>query len=213
MPEADVVSPSRNLGGKEVVAVTKMLVLGVAFAMLAAVGLAADNPKVVIKTEQGDITVEIYADKAPATAANFLKYVDAKLYDGTVFHRTVTLASPRNRPIQIEVIQGGQVAGDKAFSAIPLERTSVTGVKHVDGAISMARGDPDTATSSFFICVGDQPELDFGGKRNSDGQGFAAFGKVVAGMDVVRKIHRSPVNDQELLTPPIKIIAVVQIGN
>jgi len=174
---------------------------------------AAENPKVVIKTEVGEITVEVYADKAPVTAANFLKYVEAMLYDGTVFHRTVTLASPRNRPVQIEVIQGGQVAGEKSFPAIPLERTSDTGVKHVDGAISMARSGPDTATSSFFICVGDQPELDFGGKRNADGQGFAAFGRVVAGMDVVLKIHASPVNESEQLSPPIKISAVFKLGS
>jgi peptidyl-prolyl cis-trans isomerase A (cyclophilin A) len=181
------------------------------FLIATGVAAAAENPKVLIKTELGDITVEIYADKAPGTAANFLAYVDAKLYDGTVFHRTVTLASPRNRPIKIEVIQGGQVAPDMSLPAIPLERTSITGVKHLDGAISMARSGPDTATSSFFFCLGDQPELDFGGKRNADGQGFAAFGRVVAGMEVVRKIHRSPVNDQEQLTPPIKILSVARI--
>jgi peptidyl-prolyl cis-trans isomerase A (cyclophilin A) len=179
----------------------------------AAPSLAAQtrNPQVLIKTELGDITVEVFADRAPVTAANFLKYVDAKLYDGTIFHRTVTLASPRNRPIPIEVIQGGQVARDKSFPAIALERTNATGVKHADGTISMARSGPDTATSSFFICVGDQPELDFGGKRNPDGQGFAAFGRVVAGMDVVRKIHQSPVDEQEQLAPPIKIISIARI--
>lgn len=169
------------------------------------------NPQVIIRTERGDITVEVYADKAPITAANFLAYVDAGLYEGTVFHRTVTLASPRNRPVRIEVIQGGQVSGGKSLPPIALERTNITGVTHVDGALSMARSGPDTATSSFFICVGDQPELDFGGKRNADGQGFAAFGKVVAGMDVVRAIHASPVNDSEALTPPIRILSVARV--
>ncbi|MBM3310117.1 MAG: peptidylprolyl isomerase [Candidatus Aminicenantes bacterium] len=188
------------------------LVFVFALASAASFAAAAENPRFVIKTEVGEITVETFADKAPATAANFLKYVEAKLYDGTVFHRTVTLASPRNRPIQIEVIQGGQVAGDKAFSPVPLERTNATGVKHVDGAISMARSGPDTATSSFFICIGEQPELDFGGKRNADGQGFAAFGRVVDGADVVRKIHQSPANEQELLTPPVKIISISRLG-
>jgi peptidyl-prolyl cis-trans isomerase A (cyclophilin A) len=170
------------------------------------------NPRVVMKTELGDITVEIFADKAPATAANFLRYVDAGLYDGTVFHRTVTKASPRNRPVPIEVIQGGAVAEGKSFPAIALERTGVTGLRHVDGAVSMARGGPDTASSSFFICVGDQPELDFGGRRNPDGQGFAAFGKVVAGMEVVRKIHESPVDEKEQLTPPIRILTISRIA-
>ena len=166
-------------------------------------------PKVLIKTEIGDITVEIDSAKAPITSANFLKYVDAKLYDGTIFHRTVTWASPRNKPVPIEVIQGGEMPlGVKGFSAIFLERTSVTGLRHLDGTISMARSGPDTATSSFFFCVGPQPELDFNGRRNKDVQGFAAFGRVVYGMDVVRKIHRSPANDQELLTPPIKILSI-----
>jgi len=119
----------------------------------------AQSPKVLMKTELGDITVEIYADKAPITAANFLKYVDSRLYDGSVFHRTVTMDNQPKDEIKIEVIQGGQLAREKEFPAIPLERTSVTGVKHTDGAISMARGGPDTATSSFFFCVGDQPEL------------------------------------------------------
>ena len=172
---------------------------------------AAQNPKVLIKTELGDITVEIYADKAPITAANFLKYVENKLYDGSVFHRTVTMDNQPKDEIKIEVIQGGQLARDKEFPAIPLERTSVTGVKHTDGAISMARGGPDTATSSFFFCVGDQPELDFGGQRNKDGQGFAAFGKVVAGMEVVKKIHQSPKENQNL-KPPIKIISITRIA-
>jgi peptidyl-prolyl cis-trans isomerase A (cyclophilin A) len=171
---------------------------------------AAQNPKVLIKTELGDITVEIFADKAPVTAANFLKYVDDKLYDGSVFHRTVTMDNQPKVAIKIEVIQGGQLANDKEFPAIPLERTSVTGIKHINGAISMARGGPDSATSSFFICVGDQPELNFGGRRNKDGQGFAAFGKVVAGMDVVKKIHQSPKESQNL-TPPIKIISITRV--
>ncbi|MCX6575025.1 MAG: peptidylprolyl isomerase, partial [Candidatus Aminicenantes bacterium] len=114
--------------------------------------------------------------------------------------------------IKIEVIQGGQLARDKEFLAIVLERTSVTGVKHTDGAISMARGGPDSATSSFFFCVGDQPELDFGGRRNKDGQGFAAFGKVVAGMDVVKKIHQSPKENQSL-KPPIRIISIARISS
>ena len=172
---------------------------------------AAQNPKVLIKTELGDITVEIFADKAPITAANFLKYVDNKLYDGTAFFRTVTTDNQPKDEIKIEVIQGGQLVNDKEFPAIPLERTSVTGLKHIDGAISMARGGPASATSSFFFCVGDQPELDFGGRRNKDGQGFAAFGKVVAGMDVVRKIHQSPKENQSL-KPPIKIISITRIA-
>ena len=92
-----------------------------------------------------------------------------------------------------------------------MERTDVTGLKHVDGAVSMARSGPDSATASFSIVIGDQPEMDFGGKRNADGQGFAVFGRVAAGMDVVRKIQASPTGARgaygtESLTPPIKIL-------
>lgn len=192
------------------------IVTGALLAILltAAPIISAGLPKVLIKTELGDITVEIDSVKAPITSANFLRYVDAKLYDGTVFHRTVTLASPRNTPVPIEVIQGGPMPdGVKGFDPIPLERTSVTGLEHLDGAISMARSGPDTATSSFFFCVGPQPELDFGGKRNKDGQGFAAFGRVVSGMDIVRKIYQGPADVQELLTPPIKILSLARIGD
>jgi peptidyl-prolyl cis-trans isomerase A (cyclophilin A) len=110
------------------------------------------------------------------------------------------------------VIQGGlDPQRSKQFPPIPLERTSETGLSHKDGTISMARGDPDTATSDFFICVGDQPELDFGGKRNPDGQGFAAFGKVVRGMNVVRLIQTARAQGQRL-TPPIQILDITRVG-
>jgi cyclophilin family peptidyl-prolyl cis-trans isomerase len=117
------------------------------------------------------------------------------------------MANQPTDEVKIEVIQGGLLPAEKCFAPIPFERTSVTGLKHVDGAISMARSAPDSATSSFFICVGDQPELDFGGKRNKDGQGFAAFGKVVYGMDKVKKIQQSP-GEGQILSPPVKIISV-----
>ncbi|MDD8027169.1 MAG: peptidylprolyl isomerase [Acidobacteriota bacterium] len=171
-----------------------------------------DNPRVLVRTEMGDITIEVALGKAPVTAANFLRYVDAGLYDGTVFHRTVTRSSPRNQAVPIEVIQGGQVAEDREFAAVPLERTNATGLMHIDAAVSMARSGPDTATSSFFICVGGQPELDFGGKRNADGQGFAVFGRVVAGMEVARRIHASPVDNEEHLTPPVRILSAARLS-
>ena len=93
------------------------------------------------------------------------------------------------------------------FPPIALERTSAIGLLHRDGTLSMARNEPDTATSDFFICIGDQPSLDFGGKRNPDGQGFAAFGRVVKGMDVVRKIQAAPAQEQTL-TPPVRILKI-----
>jgi peptidyl-prolyl cis-trans isomerase A (cyclophilin A) len=184
--------------------------------------LAQGNSKsnsalVLMQTELGEITVELDVARAPITVDNFLKYVDAGHYDSGRFHRTVVL-DPDNQPnnqIKIEVIQAG-VNADKSkdgFPAIKLERTNTTGLKHKDGVISMARSGPDTATSDFFVCIGDQPELDFGGRRNADGQGFAAFGRVVRGMDVVRKIHRSPSSpvDAQRLAPPIKILTVKRL--
>jgi len=173
--------------------------------------------RVVIETALGKIEVELDATRAPGTVANFLRYVDGQNYDGGRFHRTVTL-HPDNQPnntVKIEVIQAGPRVDESVppadrkeiFPPIALERTSMTGILHKDGVISMARSGPDTATGDFFICVGDQPELDFAGKRNPDGQGFAAFGRVVKGMDVVKKIHQSPVEAQRL-TPPVKILSI-----
>jgi peptidyl-prolyl cis-trans isomerase A (cyclophilin A) len=175
---------------------------------------ADDKPKVVrvvMETETGDIELELDAAKAPNTVANFLKYVDKGFYDGGRFHRTVTLKNQPDDKVKIEVIQAGinPKKEKEEFPAIKLERTDRTGLSHKDGTISMARDGPDTATSDFFICVGDQPELDFGGKRNTDGQGFAAFGRVVKGMDVVKKIQASPA-DKQTLDPSIKITKVAR---
>ncbi|HEV3252835.1 MAG TPA: peptidylprolyl isomerase [Candidatus Acidoferrales bacterium] len=166
---------------------------------------------VVLETELGEIELALDAVRAPVTTANFLKYVDGGLYDGGVFHRTVTPANQPNNPIRIEVIQGGinPARAKEDGAPIALERTSQTGIRHVDGAVSMARDGPDTATSDFFICIGDQASLDFGGKRNPDGQGFAAFGRVVRGMDVVRKIQAAPAKGQTL-TPAVKILKAVR---
>jgi peptidyl-prolyl cis-trans isomerase A (cyclophilin A) len=176
--------------------------------------------RVRVQTELGDIVLEVDPIKAPDTTANFLKYVDAGHYDGGIFHRTVKMDNQPESAVKIEVIQAG-VNPDRAregFPAIALERTSVTGLLHKDGAVSMARGGPDSATSGWFICINDQPSLDFGGARNPDGQGFAAFGRVVAGMDVVRKIQAAPSSTTRVtnaaaqrLTPPIKIVKVSRV--
>ena len=167
---------------------------------------APATARVRVQTELGDIVIEVDGKRAPGTVANFLRYVDAGHYDGGTFHRTVKMDNQPESPVKIEVIQAG-VREDQAksgFPPIPLERTSVTGLKHTDGAVSMARGGADSATSGWFICINDQPSLDFGGKRNPDGQGFAAFGRVVRGMDVVRKIHSGEATG-ERLTPPVRI--------
>lgn len=174
--------------------------------------IAAKNPLVKIETTLGSVLVEIDAKRAPVTAQNFLRYVEAGRYSGGRFHRTVTLDNQPDKKIKIEVIQAGvnpKFEKDD-FPPIPLERTTVTGIHHKAGTISMARDGADTATSDFFICVTDQPELDFGGKRNPDGQGFAAFGRVTKGMDVVRKIQKSPA-DKQSLQPPIEIISISRV--
>ena len=162
----------------------------------------------IIKTELGDITIELYPAKAPLTVANFLKYVDAHLYDSSSFFRAVTLNNQPNNNIKIEVIQGGNVDSLKEFASIRMETTQQTGLLHKDGTISMARGTPASATSSFFICINDQPSLDFGGKRNPDGQGFAAFGKVTKGMDVVKKIQQLYPDQGQYFKPPVTIISI-----
>jgi peptidyl-prolyl cis-trans isomerase A (cyclophilin A) len=159
--------------------------------------------RVVIETELGSIEAEIFEDKAPITAANFLRYVDDGFYQGGRFYRTVTPDNQPDNDIRIEVIQGGinpDREGERC-EPIPLERTTVTGLAHTDGTLSMSRFAPDSAHSEIFICIGDQPALDFGGMRNPDGQGFGAFGRVTHGMDVVRAIQQQPHQGQRLTLP------------
>jgi len=167
--------------------------------------------RVWIETDKGAIEVELDAGRAPTTVANFLRYVDGKFYDGGHFHRTVKPDNQPDNKVKIEVVQAGinPDLARKEFPPIKLERTRDTRLTHKDGTISMARDGPDTATSDFFICLGDQPDLDFGGKRNPDGQGFAAFGKVVKGMDVVKKIQAARA-DGQTLTPQVKIVKVTR---
>jgi peptidyl-prolyl cis-trans isomerase A (cyclophilin A) len=195
------------------VALTCAIATTLAAAAVASVVLIAQQPvRVLVRTELGDILLEVDTGRAPATSANFLRYIDAGHYDGGTFHRTVKMDNQPDSPVKIEVIQAG-VNADRAkdgFPAIPIERTSVTGLRHTSGVISMARGQPDSATSGWFICINDQPSLDFGGMRNADGQGFAAFGRVIRGMDVVREIQRAPNTDAQKLTPPVRIIAVTR---
>jgi peptidyl-prolyl cis-trans isomerase A (cyclophilin A) len=173
---------------------------------------AGDSLRVLIRTELGDIQVRLFPGKAPRTVSNFLRYVDEGLFEGGRFHRTVRPDNQPNDSIKIAVIQGDIDPSRRSgrHAPIGLETTEQTGVLHLDGAISMARAGPNTATSSFFICVGDQPELDFGGRRNPDGQGFAAFGVVVDGMDVVRAINQAAAGGQDL-SPPIAILGVERL--
>lgn len=165
--------------------------------------------RVRIDTDLGPILVDIYADRAPVTAGNFLRYVRDQRYDGGAFYRVVTMRNQPTSPVKIEVIQGGLDSDStKRLPAIPHETNDKTGIKHLDGTISMARGAPGSASSEFFICINDQPELDFGGARNPDGQGFAAFGRVVQGMDIVRRIQQAPADS----APPQRLHTLTRIG-
>lgn len=174
----------------------------------------ARSPAVLVRLETalGTLDLEVDVERAPATAANFLRYVDAGRYDGGRFHRTVRPDTEVRKDVPIEVIQAG-VAPEREkedFPPVPLERTRDTGLRHVDGALSMARAEPDSATSDFFLCLGDQPSLDFGGARNPDGQGFAVFGRVVRGIEVARAIQAAPAEGQAL-TPPIVILSARRV--
>ena len=164
----------------------------------------------VMKTSLGDIYIELYPENAPITVKNFMRYVDNNLYDNSNFFRVCTPENEADREIKIEVIQVADIAEEKLFDPIPLETTAQTKLLHKNGTLSMARNEPNTAQCSFSICINDQPELDFNGKRNPDGQGFAAFGKVTKGMDVVLKIQ-SQENEKQILINPIKISTIKRI--
>ena len=150
----------------------------------------------VLDTTLGPIIVEVYPDAAPLSAGDFLAHLDQGLYDGAGFFRLVTPENDRGSP-QIEVIQMQLAEGVEGLPPVAHETTEMTGLRHVDGALSLARGDVGTGSAgSFFITIGDQPGLDFGGMRNPDGQGFAVFGRVVEGMDVVRAIQARPTDPE-----------------
>lgn len=172
---------------------------------------------VTIITSIGSIDIALYPDRAPITVDNFLKYVDAGLYNDGAFTRTVRYDNDNGTP-KIEVVQGGARTDVARFPAIPLETTQQTGILHENGVISMARGSPTSADAEFFITIGAQPSLDFGGTRNKDGQGFAAFGIVTSGMAVVRTINviretkdsGDAYTKGQYLANPVKIINVVR---
>lgn len=170
-------------------------------------------PIVVLSTELGDIEIEVDIDRAPQSSKSFLDFVDAGLYEGATFYRTVMPENDKGAP-PISVIQGGLDDDSNSMPSVPHETTQDSGVLHTDGVISLARAAPGEANAAaFFICIGDQPGLDYGGKRNPDGLGFAAFGKVVGGMDVVHAIHRreamgpseSDYTKGQMITEPVVI--------
>jgi peptidyl-prolyl cis-trans isomerase A (cyclophilin A) len=173
-----------------------------------AAGTPAGTTDVAIKTSAGTIVVRLDAAHAPVTVKNFLHYVDTHAYDKATFYRTVRRATePQSK---IEVIQGGlnPQTANPMIVPIQLEPTSKTGLHNTDGVIAMARtADPNSATTEFFIDIGDDRFLDAGGPL---GPGYAAFGKVIRGMDVVRKIHTASANG-ESLTPPVTIVSITRV--
>ena len=194
----------------------KLMISLVALAMPMSSALADEGTvQVTMSTSEGDIGIDLYLDKAPITAGNFLKLVDDGSYDGGSFYRVVTYENDNGSP-KIEVIQGVLGPDGEGFDTIDHESTEQTGILHTDGVISMARGEVGTASTEFFICIGDQPGLDHGEARNQDMQGFAAFGKVVSGMDVVRRINQlsadaesySEYTQGQILAQPVSITSV-----
>lgn len=158
-----------------------------------------NNPHVLISTFYGDIELELYPGKAPKTVSAFLSYIDSGFYKNSSFYRVLKAEEQPPASIRSDLIQGGMWQTNykraEKIPGITHESTKQTGLLHLDGTISLARTDIGTASTEFFICIGNQPEYDFGGKANPDGQGFAAFGKVIKGMDVVRRIHELPDTD------------------
>ena len=177
-------------------------------------GSGSKQPHVRIRTAAGDIEIELYPGQAPKTVGAFLSYVDSGFYRNGSFYRVLNDDNQSSESAKSELIQGGIWRSNQKKAAslpgIPHESTQQTHILHKDGVISLARTRPGTATTEFFICVGDQPGFDFGGENNPDGQGYAAFGKVVKGMDVVRNIYARPENDQSF-DPPVPIYDIVKL--
>jgi peptidyl-prolyl cis-trans isomerase A (cyclophilin A) len=188
-----------------------MLLVGGAVAAALPCAHAAPPVRVRVETEFGSFVIQVDPDVAPVSVANFLKYVDEGYLDDALFYRLVSLANQApDQPHKIQVVQWGMRLPDGVpppFPTIRHETTRETGLKHRDGTVSMARAAPGTAAGEFFICIGEQSELDFGGRRNPDGQGFAAFGQVVEGMDAVRKMH-AQAKPQQFLEQPFQAKSV-----
>jgi peptidyl-prolyl cis-trans isomerase A (cyclophilin A) len=167
-----------------------------------------------VETSVGAFVIAVDPNVAPVTVANFLAYVDGNYLDHGSVYRIVTLANqPADTKYRIEVVQWGMNLPDGKSPPLPPiahETTKETGLKHLDGTVSMARSTPGSAAGEFFICIGDQPELDFGGRRNPDGQGFAAFGRVVQGREVVSQIFRRA-RPEQMLAHPIPVRSVRRV--
>lgn len=173
-----------------------------------------NNPHVVIETSFGDIELELFDKKAPKTAGAFLAYVDSGFYDNSNFYRVLNITNQPSDAPKTELIQGGLWKSNNAkarnLKGTPHETTLQTGILHKTGVISMARNEPGSATTEFFICMDNEPGLDYNGENMADKQGFAAFGRVVKGMDVAKMIYKESDINQQFKTP-IPIFKIVRL--
>lgn len=210
----------RNLPALRVSAVKKRSLCNLLVFLSLLVSLSAcqqkqdpNKPRIEIQTSKGDILIELYPLRAPKTVAAFLSYVDSGYYYNSNFYRALTMDNqPSNAP-KTELIQGGIWKTNNKLAVripgIPHESTGQTKLLHDEGVLSLARAEPGTAGTEFFICLSKQPGLDHGGENVPDKQGYATFGKVVKGMSVVRKISRQNENDQ-YFSPPVAIYNIVR---
>lgn len=191
---------------------TRSLIVILLILVYAGCSESSKYPRVEIRTRQGDIVIELYPDKAPKTVAAFLSYVEKDLYNNASFYRVLNDENQPSNAAKANLIQGGLYRSKKRpeLAGIPHETTKQSGILHKDGVVSLARLEPGTATAEFFICVGDQPGFDFGGANNADGQGYAAFGRVIKGLDIVRKIYNLP-EDNQYFDPPVPIFDIKKL--
>ena len=171
-------------------------------------------PTIKIESNYGDIVIELYKDKAPQTVKAFLSYIDSGYFKNSSFYRVLKSEDQPSSVAKSNLIQGGIWESNNKLAlglkGIVHESTKQTGLLHKNGIISLARTTPGTANSEFFICIGDQPSYDYGGNANPDKQGFAAFGMVIKGMEVVRQIHQQPDYNGNF-RPVIEILDIVRL--
>ena len=154
--------------------------------------LAKNYPIAILYTSLGEIKIELYTDKAPLSANDFIRYIEKELYNNQGFYRIVREDNDQGNP-RIDVVQGGLLDDKEGLPPVKHETTKTTKLTHKRGTISLARGAVGTGSAAyFFIVVNDSPGLDFGYSRNADKMGFSAFGKVIEGMDIIDKIHQIP---------------------
>ncbi|MFL5747713.1 MAG: peptidylprolyl isomerase [Niastella sp.] len=172
------------------------------------------NPHIEIQTSKGEIEVELYPDQAPKSVQAFLSYIKKGYYKNSSFYRVLNDDNQPSNADKAELIQGGMYKSmpkvHDTLTGIPHESTAQTHLLHKKGTISLARLAPGTATSEFFICLSDQPGFDYGGENNPDKQGYAAFGKVIKGMDIVTKIYNQN-EDNQSFDPPVPIYNIIQL--